>query len=49
MSNLPEFVIDSQWILGQRTAKNKLDPQKPYAFLVEKELASSGKIVDVAT
>jgi archaeosine synthase beta-subunit len=42
-------VIDDKWILSSRGSKNNVDPQKPYAFLVEKELTISGKIEDVAT
>jgi archaeosine synthase beta-subunit len=41
-------VIDDKWILSSRGSKKNVDPQKPYAFLVEKELTASGKIEDVA-
>ena len=30
-------------------AKNPVDPRRPYAFLVERERAESGEVVDVAT
>jgi radical SAM enzyme (TIGR01210 family) len=38
-----------QWILGQRGAKNRVDPRVPYAFLVEAERSENGELVDVAT
>ncbi|MCF7764189.1 MAG: radical SAM protein [Verrucomicrobia bacterium] len=37
------------WILGKRPARNPLDPNRPYASLVEKERSASGTIVPVAT
>jgi radical SAM enzyme (TIGR01210 family) len=37
------------WLLGLRPAKNRVDPTRPYACLVEKERADSGRIDDVAT
>jgi radical SAM enzyme (TIGR01210 family) len=42
------------WILAQRDnapapARNALDPQRPYAFLVEEERSASGEVVPVAT
>lgn len=40
--------IDDNWILSKRGRKNSVDPEKPYAFLVEKERTSSGTIEDVA-
>ncbi|MBW3600984.1 MAG: radical SAM protein [Planctomycetes bacterium] len=36
-------------ILAARPSKNPLDPERPYAFLVERERAASGRVVDVAT
>src|SRR5690349_20189111 len=38
-----------QWIIAQRPARNTLDPQRPYAFLVEEELSAENKIVPIAT
>lgn len=48
-----------RWILAQRphaeredpqrSARNALDPQRPYEFLVEQERSSSGAVVPVAT
>lgn len=36
-------------ILKARPRKNAVDPDRPYAFLVEPERAASGEVVDVAT
>ncbi len=36
-------------VLAARTAKNDVDPWRPYAFLVEPECNSSGCVEDVAT
>jgi len=47
--HLPNFHINNQWILSRRGAKNTVDPNKPYSFLVEKEPAPNGNIEDVAT
>ncbi len=43
------FHITNKWILSHRGAKNEVDSQKPYAFLVEKERTMDGKIEDVTT
>lgn len=45
MSNIE---INDQWIISKRGKKNKTDPYKPYAFLVEKELTADGEIEDTA-
>jgi len=37
------------WILTQRPLRNQLDPQRPYAFLIEDERAETGEVVSVAT
>jgi len=37
------------WILAQRPERNSLDPQRPYAFLVEDEYSAENKIIPVAT
>ena len=47
--NLPNFHITNQWILLNRGKKNQVDPFRPYAYLVEKELTHNGKIEDVTT
>jgi archaeosine synthase beta-subunit len=44
-----EFLIDDHWIVSGRGIKNRVDPLKPYGWLVEKERAFSGKIEDTAT
>jgi len=38
-----------KWILSHRGTKNKVDPFKPYAWLVEKERQISGEIEDTGT
>jgi radical SAM enzyme (TIGR01210 family) len=38
-----------QWILERRSARETLDPHKPYLFFVEKELSAAGEILPVAT
>jgi len=42
-------ITHDKWILSHRGTKNKVDPFKPYAWLVEKERQISGKIEDTAT
>ncbi len=37
------------WILAHRPARNKLDPQRPYAFLAEDECSATGETVRVVT
>lgn len=49
MSENKNPIISNKWIVSNRGIKNIVDPQKPYAWLVEKERQSSGKIEDVAT
>jgi radical SAM enzyme (TIGR01210 family) len=39
----------SRWILEKRPARNRLDEQKPYAFLVETETGPDGHPVEVTT
>jgi radical SAM enzyme (TIGR01210 family) len=38
-----------QWITAQRPPRKTLDPTRPYAFLAERERASSGEVVSVST
>ncbi len=38
---------NEKWIISSRGKKNKVDPQKPYHWLIEKERTVSGKIEDV--
>lgn len=48
-----EFPADpirrSEWIVAQRPQRNRVDPNQPYAFLVEDECAANGEVVPVAT
>ena len=39
----------SRWIIRQRGPKNPLDPYRPYAWLLEKERAADGSLVDSLT
>lgn len=48
MSEKIETFSNNKWILYNRIKKNRVDPQKPYAWLVEKERTASGKIEDTA-
>jgi archaeosine synthase beta-subunit len=38
-----------QWILSHRPNRNAVDPQRPYAFLVEEELTNAGNVARIAT
>jgi radical SAM enzyme (TIGR01210 family) len=38
-----------RWILERRPARNRLDPWRPYAFLVEPEVGPEDQAVEVAT
>jgi archaeosine synthase beta-subunit len=49
MNDFANPEITDRWIISCRVGKNNVDPQKPYAWLVEKERTSSGTIEDVAT
>jgi len=48
MSEKNGVTITSEWIMANRGKKNVVDPQKPYAWLVEKERTISGEIEDTA-
>jgi hypothetical protein len=48
MSKKIETVSNDKWIVATRVKKNSVDPQKPCAWLVEKEHTISGKIEDTA-
>jgi archaeosine synthase beta-subunit len=43
------FPITDRDILAARPEKNPVDPDRPYAFLIEPERSAAGEIVDVAT
>src|SRR5687768_5477564 len=38
-----------QWILAHRPVRNSVTPQRPYAFLLERERGETGEVVRVAT
>ncbi len=38
-----------RWILDRRPGRNQLDPEKPFAFLVEDECSQTGEVVPIAT
>lgn len=46
---MPDVRWGSDEIVAARGPKNAVDPQRPYAFLVEDERSASGDIVPVAT
>ena len=49
MNNTSKPIFDDRRIISLRGVKNPVDPGRPYAFLVEKERAVSGRIDDVIT
>lgn len=48
MSENHEVIFNNKWIVSNRGNKNVVDPQRPYAWLVEKEHSVSGEIEDTA-
>jgi archaeosine synthase beta-subunit len=48
MNESQGFTINDRWILANRGVKKPVDPYKPYAWLVEKERAASGRVEDTA-
>lgn len=48
MNRHTEYHISDKWIISKRGRKNSVDPEKPYAFLVEKERTYYGNIEDTA-
>jgi len=38
-----------EWILARRSARNPVDPRRPFQFFIEKECAESGEVLSVAT
>ena len=48
MRDLPPTFSDAE-ILAHRPPRNRMDPRRPYAFLVEPECNARGEIVEVAT
>jgi radical SAM enzyme (TIGR01210 family) len=49
MNDIMDPEITDRWILSCRGKKNSVDPRKPYAWLIEKEVTASGRVEDVAT
>ncbi|MDP4224611.1 MAG: radical SAM protein [Bacteroidota bacterium] len=48
MNDLHDLILNDHWIKANRGKKNSVDPRKPYAWLVEKEMIPSGRVEDVA-
>jgi len=48
MNDNYDLTINDKWIVSNRGKKNIVNPRKPYAWLVEKEHAISGKIENTA-
>jgi radical SAM enzyme (TIGR01210 family) len=46
---LPVPLFTDEWVLAQRPARNVLDADRPYAYLVEPEPTAAGRVADVAT
>ena len=46
---LHDLEVTDKWIVSCRGDKNIIDPQRPYAWNIEKERTSSGTVEDVAT
>jgi radical SAM enzyme (TIGR01210 family) len=41
-------LLDDEWILARRPARHTLSPDRPHAWLAEREPAAGGQVVDVA-
>ena len=46
MNDFRDSHINDKWILSHRGAKNRVDPLKPYAWMVEKERTLTGAVED---
>ena len=46
MSKTEETFLNSSWIVSNRPERNRVDPYKPYAWLVEEERSASGDVKD---
>ncbi len=46
MSNDSDSLMNSNWIVSKRPERNLVDPNRPYAWLVEEERSASGKMKD---
>ncbi|NOY59396.1 MAG: radical SAM protein [Calditrichaeota bacterium] len=49
MNKTTDIQIDDRWILTRRSAKNPVNPWRPYTYLVEKERTKDGVAENVAT
>jgi radical SAM enzyme (TIGR01210 family) len=49
LTRIPEFSINSEWILNERGPKNVVDARAAYAYLVEDEYDINGALTKVAT
>jgi radical SAM enzyme (TIGR01210 family) len=49
MNDFTDLEITDKWIVSCRGNKNSVNPQKPYAWNIEKERTPSGTVEDVAT
>ncbi len=45
----PPTPYGDDWVLARRPPRNRLSPERPYAWLVEPEPTGAGRVVDVAT
>ena len=45
----PVPLYQDDWILAHRPPRNRVSPDRPYAWLVEQEPTADGRLVDVAT
>ncbi len=46
MSKGEDNLMNSNWIVSKRPERNHIDPNRPYAWLVEKERSASGRLQD---
>jgi radical SAM enzyme (TIGR01210 family) len=49
MNDISPVIINDKWVLAQRSAKNHVNPQRPYDFFLDKERTPNGQVEDVAT
>ena len=49
MNDISPAIINDKWVLAQRSAKNHVNPQRPYDFFLDKERMPNGQVEDVAT
>lgn len=49
MNRYPNIELNNKWILSKRGIKNKVDPNRPYGFIIEKEYTHRGIVEEVGT